>query len=147
MNGVSPQTSSLRRCNELEYILFGDLRELLEEPLDKQNRKWIGAILDTLLEALPQEHRLKSADGYMAEVLEEFPNWSGQVDALESEYFDIYDRLADLRDDLGDPRRQTSSASAVRVGLSEWMQSFLTHKENESTLLQTAINLEVGGGD
>ncbi len=147
MSGIPPAPITLRRCGELEYILLGDLRELLEEPLDQQNRRWISAVLDTLLETLPTEHRLKCVNGYMSEVLDEFPNWSGQVEALEAEHYTLYEKLADLRNDLNNPSRQSSSANTVRRGLTDWMKAFQTHRENETALLQTAINLEVGGGD
>jgi len=33
----------------LDYLLLGDLRQLLEEPRSRENRRWLLAILDRLL--------------------------------------------------------------------------------------------------
>ena len=47
--------AQLRRCSELEYLLLGDLREMLEEPFTPQGRNWTVAVIDTLLDMLPRE--------------------------------------------------------------------------------------------
>jgi hypothetical protein len=149
MNGIAYAGSSaqLQRCTELEYILLGDLREMLEEPLSPVSRQWMLAVLDVLLETLPREYRLKSSDGYLSEVLTECPNWSPHVDRLEAEHFDLYDRLWDLRDELEGGDSARSAASALRFALREWMDAFLMHHRDESTLLMDAVNVEIGGGD
>src|SRR5579872_2956860 len=59
----------LDHYSSLEYILLGDLRDLLEEPVDDESRKWLLAVLDTLLDTLPREFDLEDEDGYMSEVL------------------------------------------------------------------------------
>jgi hypothetical protein len=150
MNGIAYAGSSaqLQQCTELEYILLGDLREMLEEPLTPVSRQWMLAVLDVLLETLPREHRLKSSsDGYLSEVLLEFPNWSPHVDRLEAEHFDLYDRLWDLRDELEGGASARSAASALRFALRDWMEAFLMHRRDESALLMDAVNTEIGGGD
>ena len=147
MNGLtvkSPQVQ-LRRCTELEYLLLGDLREMLEEQTTPQSRKWMLAVLDTLLDMLPREHRLKSLDGYLAEVLTEFPNWSVHVDRLEAEHYDLYDRLSDLRDALEDGSPQGQAANSLRFSLQQWMEAFARHRRHESDLLVSSVNIDIGG--
>ncbi|MFV0446808.1 MAG: hypothetical protein ACK5Q5_24820 [Planctomycetaceae bacterium] len=138
--------TQLRRCTELDYLLLGDLREMLEEPLTTQTRKWMLSVLDVLLDNLPQEHRLKSVDGYLGEVLQEFPNWQGRVDRLESQHYELYDRLSDLRDDLEVDALESSVAQALRYGLHEWMEALVAHRLQETDLLQSAVNTDLGGG-
>jgi hypothetical protein len=147
MTGSTPLSAAqLRRCTELEYLLLGDLREMLEEPLTPQSRKWMLAVLDTLLDTLPREHRLQSSDGYLAEVLHEFPNWSGRVDRLESRHYDLYDRLWDLRDELEVEQLDRPAVAALRYSLHEWMQQLFQLRLNESNLLMAAVNTDIGGG-
>jgi hypothetical protein len=33
----------------LEYLLLGDLRQLLDEPASRENRRWLLSVLDRLL--------------------------------------------------------------------------------------------------
>lgn len=147
MIGLSSKSAAqLRECGELEYLLLGDLREMLEEPLSAQSRKWMLAVLDVLLDTLPREHRLMSAEGYLAEVLQEFPNWSGRVDALESQHYDLYDRLWDLRDELEIDELDRRDVAELRYSLQEWMEQLVEHRLRESSLMLAAVNTDLGGG-
>jgi hypothetical protein len=51
MLAVEPLLSSMTPAAEfgLEYLLLGDLRQLLEEPPSRESRRWMLAILDRLL--------------------------------------------------------------------------------------------------
>lgn len=144
---VAGPAAQLRRCTELEYLLLGDLREMLEEPVSPQGRNWMLAVIDTLLDMLPREHRLKSVDGYLSEVLQEFPNWTGHVDRLEAQHYDLYDRLSDLRDELEVETLDRTAAQMLRYSLHEWMEAFVAHRRRESALMQSAVNTDIGGGD
>lgn len=143
---VYSSAAQLQRCSELEYLLLGDLREMLEERLTPLTRRWMLSVLDVLLEHLPREHRLKSTDGYLAEVLHEFPNWSSRVHRLESRHYALYDRLSDLRDALEDDDHDAAAVTLLRYSLQEWMAAFLEHRHGELDLLQAAINTDLGGG-
>jgi hypothetical protein len=148
MHDTSPASAaSLRECNELQYILLGDLREMLDEPLTPLARRWMAAVVDTLLEMIPREHRLKSANGYLAEVLTEFPNWASRVDKLEAQHFGLFDRLSDLRDELDQEASDGAAVRALTFSLQEWMEAYAEHRRHESALLLDAVNVEIGGGD
>jgi len=88
----------LEECDAFEYILLGDLRDLLEEPADDLTCKWLIAVLDALLQTLPREFELQDEGGYLAEVLEEFPNWSGHVDQLLEERELLFQKLHQFRE-------------------------------------------------
>lgn len=131
----------------LEYILLGDLRDLLEEEPSEQTSKWLVAILDTLLDTLPRELAIKSRDGYLEDVLEAHPHWEAQVQQLHAEYKLLCVRLEAFRDQLVSRTPYASIAAQLREDLSEWMTALQNHHRQETQLLQTAVNLEVGGGD
>jgi hypothetical protein len=142
------RAESLRRISELEYILIGDLRDLLESPIDDQNLRWISAVLDALLETRPKQFELKQQQGgYLQEVLEVHPNWECHVVTLEVEQAQMCDRLRQLRAELPDAVKVEFLARTLRMELKGWMQAFVAHNRRESRLLQTAMNLEVGCGD
>ena len=131
----------------LEYILLGDLRDLLEEAPDEQTSKWLVAVLDTLLDTLPRELAIKSRDGYLEDVLEEHPHWEAEVQRLHEEYKLLCVRLEAFRDQLVSRTPYATIATQLRADLSDWMKQLQAHHHHETQLLQTAVNLEVGGGD
>lgn len=131
----------------LEYILLGDLRDLLEAAVDEETCHWLLAVLDELLETLPREFELKQRDGYLSEVLEEYPSWYRHVESLRAEHERLYDRLRQLRDRLARQRPLAPVANLLRAELRDWMHSLTAYHRHENRLLQTAMNLEVGVGD
>ncbi len=137
----------LRRCTELEYILLGDLRDLLEEGTSSETRRWMVAVLDVLLDMLPREFALKSRDGYLSEVVDAYPNWSPEVQRLQSEQSELYVRLHEFRDELNGRRDSRQQVRRLQKELELWMEAFVAHHRQETDLLQKAMNTEVGCGD
>jgi len=148
MDGHPPDTDrSLADFVTLEYILLGDLRDLLEEEPGEQTTRWLVAVLDTLLDTLPRELALKSEEGYLEDVLCDHPHWQPQVERLRSEYIRLCVWLEELRDRLVSRSPFGDIADRVRHDLREWMAALQAHHRHEHRLLQTSVNLEVGGGD
>ncbi len=137
----------LQQCTTLEYILLGDVRDLLEEPNDEVTHQWLSAVLDALLDTVPREFAMRVQGGYLDEVLERFPNWYDQVQALQSEKRSLFDKLRRLRLKLSHGDSLDGIADEVRVDLREWMNRFVAHHRHERRLVQTAFTLEVGAGD
>lgn len=138
----------LEEYASLEYILLGDLRDLLEEPSDELTSKWMRAVLDALLDTLPRKFKLQEhGGGYLAEVLEQYPNWYAQVDELQRQQRALYAKLSRLRGRVAEAVPYTEIAESTSNDLRAWMQSLLAYHRHERRMLQTAFNLEVGGGD
>lgn len=137
----------LAEMTTLEYILLGDLRDLLDEEPSDQTSKWLLAVLDTLIEMLPRELAIKSQHGYLEDVLTLHPHWQAQVQQLYDDYKLLCVRLESFRDRLVSRTPYATIADQLRRDLSEWMKSLQAHHRQETRLLQTAVNLEVGGGD
>lgn len=129
----------------LEYILLGDLQELLGEPLDEQNRTWLRAILHALLETLPREFSLQEAGGYLTEVLDRHPNWATQIETLREQRSRLYARLEELHDQVVQRGSLARTARELRRELREWIAGFQAHHRHERRLLQNAFNTDVGG--
>ncbi len=140
--------SSLADFVALEYILLGDLRDLLEEPQpDEQTVHWIGAVLDALLEALPREMELKSEGGYLQPVLEQFPNWAPLIGDLASEKESLFQKLGELRLQMDHPDIFELLVLEIRQDLQEWMNLWTAHLRHERRIMQSAFTLDVGCGD
>jgi hypothetical protein len=139
--------SRLQEYGALEYILLGDLRDLLEEPANRHTRVWLIAVLDALLDTLPREMALKEASGYLNEVLDEFPSWYRHVEDLQNEQRLLFLALQALRDRLGTSEPYQHDAARVQSQLRQWMNRLVAHRRHENRIVQTAMNLEVGAGD
>lgn len=137
----------LKKYSTLEYILLGDLRDLLEEPIDDQTCRWLIAVLDALLDTLPREFALEESGGYLIQVLDEFPNWAEEVERLHAEHDQLFCRLKELRGRIAQRKDFSDVADRLRVDLQEWIRALTAHHRHEARLLQTALNLEVGVGD
>jgi hypothetical protein len=137
----------LEHYTSLEYILLGDLRDLLEETADEESRRWLLAVLDALLDTLPHEFDLEEADGYMTEVLERYPSWSAQVERLRRDHDLLFSKLKELRGRIERNIWIAPIANEVRRDLRDWILKLVAHHRGETRLMQTAMNLEVGTGD
>ncbi|HEV3302009.1 MAG TPA: hypothetical protein VG055_20310 [Planctomycetaceae bacterium] len=138
---------SLEDYTALEYILLGDLRDLLEEPADQYTRRWLVAVLDALLETLPLQMALKESRGYLNEVLDEYPSWYRHVEELQNEQRLLELSLQALRDRLETDGPYERVAMRVNSTVRQWMNRLTAHRRHETRLLQTAMNLECGCGD
>jgi hypothetical protein len=131
----------------LEYILLGDLRDLLEEPADRYTRRWLVSVLDALLDTLPRQMALKESSGYLNEVLDEYPSWYRHVEDLQNEQRLLVLSLEALRDRLETSGPYQRDAARVKSAVRQWMNRLMAHRRHETRLLQTAMNLEIGCGD
>jgi hypothetical protein len=135
----------LAACHELEYLLLGDLRELLEDPETSQTRRSLLIILDHLLVNLPRQLELKCEGGYMAEILAKCPAWQREVDALLHEDRDCNSALSRLHDHVLRELPWLAMTQEVRETLAVWMDLLGAVRTQESRMLQTAYTLDFGG--
>ena len=145
--GTNVRSEQLEQYSTLEYILLGDLRDLLEDSDDEVTCKWLLAVLEALLDTLPREFDLEEQDGYLLEVLENYPNWVEEVNRLRSQHGSLFNRLTELREQILRRTSYAAIADQLRRDLRDWMMTLIAHHRHENRLLQTALNLEVGVGD
>lgn len=133
------------RYSVLEYLLIGDLRDLLEEPADNETRRWVLAVLEELLDLLPNEFEYEDQGGYLAEVCEQNPNWSNRVDRLHREHESLYFSLLELRNRISDEKSFDFIADEVKPKLSLWIEAAQRHRESEQQLLVASYDTTFGG--
>lgn len=139
--------SSIQRDAALEALLLGDLLDLLENPDGPEANKWLVAILDALLRILPREFRSKEAEGYLADVLDEYPSWDRQVEQLREQHGLLFRQLQELRNEAQRLGSRERIPLRCRRRANEWIGLLIEHNRQESEMLQIAVNLEVGVGD
>ena len=83
--------------NALEYLLLGDLRELLEEPETAQTRHALPVLLNGLLDNCLHHSQLRGNGACLSGVLEKWPNWQSDIDLLRCEKATCYSALETLR--------------------------------------------------
>jgi hypothetical protein len=137
----------LEDCAALEYILLGDLRDLLEESPDEENCRWLLVILDALLEAKQREFELQEDGGYLEDVLEQVPNWQPQVEQLRDEHRELFGNLRQLRERVGSRQTFDEVADTVRADLRDWMTLLHRHHRHTRRIVQSAFNFDIGVGD
>ena len=100
--GTSPAGSNptqfVRDASEwtLEYLLLGDLADLLSEEYDEENRKWIQVVLEALLDAIPGEKR-KERFSQLRGAYPESPGMLQSLAQLEFEHDAMIVQLQRLR--------------------------------------------------
>ena len=146
-HSICVDVNTLREAVALEYLLLGDLRELLEDDLDADNCNWLCAVLDALLDLMPCAIEFKQDGGYLAEVVEEYPNWADQVENLHLQLGTLHTDLHTLRDRITSGEPLPVIAAEVRVDLREWMEQLTAHHRHETRLLHSALNFDCGACD
>lgn len=137
----------LRKCCEFEYILIGDLRDLLDDEPSEETRRWTLAVLDALLDTLPKEFALKSQDGYLSDVLDEYPSWDNTVERLRQQHVALHRRLTELRVRMVANAQIQGLAERLNEDLQSWIDAFAELQRAERDITITAMMLDVGAAD
>lgn len=141
----APPHDAYARYSILEYLLIGDLRDLLEERPDKETRRWLLAVLEELLDLLPNEFEFEDQGGYLADVCEQNPNWSNMVERLHNEHENLYFNLLDLRNRIANEDSFDFIADEVKPKLSRWIEAAQRHRDSEHRLVVSAYDTTLGG--
>lgn len=137
--------SLLKASCDLEYLLMGDIRILLSEKFDSRTRSSLIALLNRLILNLPVALELSSQDGYLRHVLERHPNWSRKINELYQANLDCVSTLVPVRDCLAKNGSITAISKDLEDQLRNWIESFAVLRRQESTMLQEAFTVDLGG--
>ena len=142
---TSESFSLLKASCDLEYLLIGDIRILLEEKFDSETRSSLLVLMNRLILNLPDVLKLSSEDGYLSIVAEKLPCWSRQINALYQANLDSVSSLTLVRDCLENDKPIAAISKELELRLRNWMKSFAAMRCQESTMLQEAFTLDLGG--
>ena len=146
MTYTMPQTYCLQEVNGLIHLLLDDLLELLQEPVDPEDRTWVSAVVDYIVLSLRQKFDMETCEGYLAEVTEYRPNWTPRVLRLRAEFVQLLKEIALLRRRVANCDSDAEYAEICQA-LKSWRQSFRRHQSHGNRLFQEAFLLDVGVGD
>ncbi len=134
---------SIERDAALEQLLLGDLLDLLNDPGDPSQQHWLVSVIDALLQIFSRDSAEDGTEEYLGEVLDAYPSWERQVQALHLEHKMLEAQLRELRDEVF----HSGLTARHLQDLNDWIAERNEHRSREIAILQTAINLEVGVGD
>ena len=137
----------LNHFNGLIHLLLDDLKELLATNASEDDRDWALSIMKKVAEHLQQQFELEEEDGYLEEVLEEFPNWHPQVEHLQQEHRLLQKQFNEIYDRLAATSLGSLMSHEVKRQLKDWIDSFRQHQERENRLIQEALCIDLGVGD
>jgi hypothetical protein len=144
---MDQSTNELEVCTTLEYILLGDLRDVLQELPNDVMRRWLLALLEALLETLSQRFHLEEEDGYLLDVLDSFPNWSQKVGHLRNDHTVLCETLKEIHGRIAETEDYREISAEAGRDLSRWISALEKHHQQEDGLILSAVNLELGGAD
>jgi hypothetical protein len=136
---------ALKKCYYEEYLLIGDLREVLNQTYTEQTHRSLLSILDRLLENLPRQMALPHENAYLSVVLERCPNSHGKIEALRQANQECISELDGLRNRVDDKSNSTVIDEELGCRLIGWMETLVTIRTRESRLLQEAFTIDIGG--
>jgi hypothetical protein len=128
-------------------VLTDDLTELLEEPAEKANTKWVLSVVDTMLDNLKDQFQLEEQDEYLAEVLQHYPNWHPQIEHLRQQHNLLHDQLCEIRERLATDVEESTVPFEARRQLRDWIHTYNEHQRRERQLIQDAFTLETVAGE
>lgn len=136
---------SLKTCWDLEYILIGDLRQLLNQRHLPEIRTPLLVIINRLLQNLPDLLRLSSEDGFMATVPKIYPRLHRQIQTLQTVNRECIVSLQALHDRIDSKSSFTNLSKETDCKLRDWITAFEIMRSRESELLQEAYTVDIGG--
>lgn len=146
-NRLSETIEQLHQSNELLRALTDELSELLEEPADQATNRWVLAALDKMLVNLQQQFELEEDQGYLVDVLEQFPNWHPQVGHLRQQHTLLHRQLKEIRDRIAGASADVCVILESRRAVSDWIATYNEHQSRERQLIQDAFNFDAGEGE
>ena len=100
-----------------EYLLLGDLRLLLEEPIGPETNRWLLATLDMVLASRP-----RPAHAAIPPILMRSP-WEDESERLWQERSTLVEKLQRLRDRIAHRAPYALLANEIRCDLTDLMDN------------------------
>lgn len=117
-----------------EYILLGDLRDVLNEELDEVSRTWTLALLDALLSTLPQELDMAESGKYLNMDRSQHRSQRASFEKLLNEKHLLYAKLRHLHSQLRNETAWQETAEMLKHEIHTWMKNLVAHHRNERAL-------------
>lgn len=137
------QDEEVETHDELIWLLLGDVAEILDDGLDAENVSWLAPVLDVLVQTMSRQQ----TDGYLNDVLVEFPYWSLQVDRLRSERATLLRSLEDLQARIRWSLPVHMLAERLQQQVRNWLNRMTLHRCQERELVQSIWYNDIGAGD
>jgi predicted transcriptional regulator len=138
-------TTGTTNCSGMTWLLVGDIREMLQDRLDRDAIRWLRPVLDALIDSMCEWETREDSSGFFEDVLDPCPELTPRVEQIQGEQTQLCARLRELRARL--ERRQGVSriVRELQADLAEWVQMMTDNARRERELLQSVWYSEIGG--
>lgn len=144
MSRLKNTIERLRHCDQLLRLLIDDAREMLDEPAEAE---WLLPVVTRMLDNLSTRIDLEEWEGYLADVLDRYPNWHPQIVHLQQEHRLLVRQLQEICNRIKEQSPSSPVGLECRRQVRDWIDIYLAHQQREQTLVQEAFVLEVGEGE
>ncbi|MHC4878063.1 MAG: hypothetical protein ACYTGL_16535 [Planctomycetota bacterium] len=134
-----------QECSSMTWLLVGDIREMLQDHLDRDAIRWLRPVLDALIESMTEMELLEHSPEYFEDVLAPCPELVSQVELIRHEQARLCESLKELHGQLGRRQKVTRLVHGLQRDLAEWVQMMMDNARRERELLQTVWYTEIGG--
>ena len=128
-------------------LLTGQLADLLAEPAENATTLCVVELLDAMLDNLREQFRLEEEQDYLADVLQQYPNWHPEVEHLRQQHSLLHNQLRDIRRRVAAAGDRPTVRYQTRRQLRDWINTYNEHERRETQLIQDAFTLETGAGE
>lgn len=131
--------------NALEYLLLGDLRELLEEPETEETRHALPVLLNGLLDNRLHYSQLTGNGASLSGMLEKWTNLQSDIELLRCEKATCYSALETLRSQILRGLPSATTTNNLRHDVQHLMRLVVAIHQHEPRPVQTAFNFVSAG--
>ena len=133
------------KLNALEYLLLGDLRELLEEPETEETRHALPVLLNGLLDNRLHHSQLTGNGASLSGMLEKWTNWQSDIELLRCEKATCYSALETLRSQILRGLPSATTTNNLRHDVQHLMRLVVAIHQHDTRPVQTAFNFVSAG--
>jgi hypothetical protein len=138
-------TENLQDVEHWADELVHELHQLMDSEPTENTRLRMLSVVNELFSLLPVQFDAKTCDEYLRDVIDQFPNWDPQVQALWIEQAFLYEDLREIRDHLEQADDTPQDVDRLIPEVREWLVRMENHDHEERRLRQLAVNFEPGG--
>ncbi len=138
-------TTGTTNCSGMTWLLVGDIREMLQDRLDRDAIRWLRPVLDALIDSMCEWETCDDSSGFFEDVLDPCPELTPRVEQIQGEQTQLCARLRELRARLERRQGVTRLVRELQADLAEWIQMMTDNARRERELLQSVWYSEIGG--
>lgn len=144
---ITEIVDGLRQSNNSLRELTDELSKQLQQSLLPVASAEVRKCIEGMLAHLERQIQLEERNGYLAEVLDQYPNWHPQVEHLRQQHALLHQQLKEMHDRVAGRPGSDALPMEIQRQVIDWINTYNEHQQRETALIQDAFTLETGVGE